>query len=161
RLGTVGVPVPGTQVRLDADGEILIKGPGGMEGYHNLPEETAAVLTPDGWLRTGDIGEITPDGVLRSTDRKKELIKNAAGKYVAPQAMETMFASICPLGRIVVHGDGRSYVTALIALDADALADWAGAHGMADRPHAEVAASPELHQALTAYVDQLNARLPR
>ncbi len=162
RLGTVGVPLPGTQVRIGDDGEVLIKGPGVMEGYHNLPEQTAAVLTEDGWLRTGDIGEITPDGFLRITDRKKDLIKTSGGKYVAPQSIETQFKAICPLAsQIVVHGDGRNYVTALIALDPDEVGAWAAAHGMADAPYSEVAASPAMREAISGYVDSLNAGLGR
>jgi long-chain acyl-CoA synthetase len=162
RLGTVGVPLPGTQVRIDDDGEVLIKGPGVMEGYHNLPDETAAVLTEDCWLRTGDIGEITPDGFLRITDRKKDLIKTSGGKYVAPQSIETQFKAICPLAsQIVVHGDGRNYVTALIALDPDEVTAWAAAHGMDGVPYQEVAASAAMREAISGYVDSLNAGLGR
>ena len=162
RFGTVGLPVPGTQVRLDTDGEILIKSPGVMEGYHNLPEETAAVLDADGWFRTGDIGEITPDGFLRITDRKKELIKTSGGKYVAPQAIESLFKSICPLAsQIVVHGDNRNYVTALIALDAEEVATWAAANQMGGASYAEVVTSEAMQRVVQGYVDQLNARLPR
>lgn len=162
RFGTVGIPVPGTQVRLDTDGEILIKSPGVMEGYHNLPEETAAVLDADGWFRTGDIGEITPDGFLKITDRKKELIKTSGGKYVAPQAIESLFKSICPLAsQIVVHGDNRNYVTALIALDPDEVATWAAANQMGGKSYAEVVTSEEMQRVVQGYVDQLNARLPR
>ena len=162
RFGTVGVPLPGTEVRIDADGEVLIRGPGVMAGYHNLAEETAAVLTEDGWLRTGDIGEITEDGFLRITDRKKDLIKTSGGKYVAPQSIEGRFKAICPLAsHMVVHGDGRNYISALIALDPDELNAWAGAHGMAGAPYAEVAASAVMREAVSGYVDRLNADLGR
>jgi long-chain acyl-CoA synthetase len=163
RLGTVGVPLPGTEVRIEDDGEVLIKGPGVMEGYHNLPEETAAVLTEDGWLRTGDIGEITPDGFLRITDRKKDLIKTSGGKYVAPQSIETQFKAICPLAsQIVVHGDGRNYVTALIALDPEEVSAWAAAHGMGGGvPYQEVVTSDAMREAISGYVDRLNAGLGR
>jgi long-chain acyl-CoA synthetase len=162
RFGTVGIPLPGTHVRLDTDGEILISSPGVMQGYHNLPDETSAVLTQDGWLRTGDIGEITPDGFLRITDRKKELIKTSGGKYVAPQGIESLFKSICPLAsQIVVHGDGRNYVTALIALDPEEVAGWAAANGMTGRDYTEVVRSPQLHDVIAGYVDELNTRLPR
>ena len=162
RFGTVGIPLPGTQVRLDSDGEILIKSPGVMDGYHNLPDETAQVMAGDGWFRTGDIGEITPDGFLRITDRKKELIKTSGGKYVAPQAIESLFKSICPLAsQIVVHGDGRNFVTALIALDPDEVATWAAANQMGGNSYAEVVTSEQMQAVVSGYVDQLNTRLPR
>ena len=94
-----------------------------MRGYHGLPEATAEALDDDGWLHTGDIGELDADGFLRITDRKKDLIKTSGGKYVAPQPIEVAFPVICGLAsQFVVHGDGRNYVTALITLDPDALA---------------------------------------
>ena len=103
-----------------------VRGPGVMRGYHNLPRETEETLTDDGWLRTGDIGELDDQGFLRITDRKKDLIKTSGGKYVAPQAIEVMFKALCPYAsQIVVHGDGRNYVTALITLDPEAIEKWA------------------------------------
>ena len=91
-----------------------------------MPEATAEVLTADGWFATGDIGELDDDGYLRITDRKKDLIKTSGGKYVAPQNVEGLFKAICPYAsQIVVHGDGRNFVTALITLDPEAIADWA------------------------------------
>ena len=126
KLGTVGLVFPGTDVRLAEDGEVLLRGPGVMTGYHGLPEQTAEALTDDGWLRTGDIGELDADGFLSITDRKKDLIKTSQGKYVAPQAIEVLFKGACALAsQIVVLGDGRSYCTALITLDEDALTQWA------------------------------------
>ena len=122
KLGTVGLVFPGTDVRLAEDGEVLLRGPGVMTGYHGLPEQTAEALTDDGWLRTGDIGELDADGFLSITDRKKDLIKTSQGKYVAPQAIEVLFKGACALAsQIVVLGDGRGYCTALITLDEDAL----------------------------------------
>jgi long-chain acyl-CoA synthetase len=162
RFGAVGLPFPGTQVRLDADGEVLVRGPGVMEGYHNLPAETAEVLTEDGWFRTGDVGEITDEGFLRITDRKKDLIKTSGGKYVAPQSIETRFKAVCPYAsQIVVHGDGRNFVSALITLDPDAVEGWAAGHGMAGRPYAEVVSSPQCREMVAGYVEQLNATLGR
>jgi long-chain acyl-CoA synthetase len=161
RFGTVGMPFAGTEVRLADDGEIQVRGPGVMQGYHNLPEETAAVLSQDGWFSTGDIGEFA-DGCLRITDRKKDLIKTSGGKYVAPQLLETQFKAVCPYAsQIVVHGDGRNYVTALITLDSDAMSTWAQANGMAGRRYEEVVTSPEAKAMVAGYVDQLNARLNR
>ncbi|MEU4557700.1 long-chain fatty acid--CoA ligase [Actinoplanes sp. NPDC023936] len=157
--GTVGLPLPGTRVRLGEDGEILLKGPGLMQGYHGLPEATAAALT-DGWLHTGDIGEITERGSLRVTDRKKDLIKTSNGKYVAPQAIEARFKGLCPLaGQVLIHGENRKFVTALIDLDPDEARKWAGAHGLGDASHAEIAGSEALRQEISRCVDELNATL--
>ncbi|BCJ40329.1 AMP-dependent synthetase [Actinoplanes ianthinogenes] len=155
--GTVGRPLPGTRVRIAEDGEILLSGPGMMSGYHGL--DSSAVLQ-DGWLHTGDIGEITERGSLRITDRKKDLIKTSNGKYVAPQAIEARFKAICPLaGQFVVHGEKRKYITALIDLDPDEARKWASAHGLGDASHADIARSAALREAIAGYVEQLNATL--
>lgn len=120
RFGTVGVPLPGTEMKIAEDGEILLRGPGVMVGYHDLPEATAEVLDSDGWFKTGDIGEIDKDGYLRITDRKKDLFKTSQGKYVAPSAIAATFGGICPyVSELVVYGEGRPYAVALIALDPD------------------------------------------
>jgi long-chain acyl-CoA synthetase len=157
--GSVGRPLPGTGVALAEDGEILVRGPGVMQAYHNLPEATAEAM-PDGWLRTGDIGAITAAGSLTLTDRKKDLIKTSNGKYVAPQTIEARFKGTCPLAsQIVVHGDGRKYITALIDLDPDAVRAWATRHGLADLAYPELTAAPALIEAVSGYVDQLNATL--
>ncbi|MCC8247363.1 AMP-dependent synthetase/ligase [Saccharothrix luteola] len=119
KLGTVGKPLVGTEVRIADDGEVLIGGRGIMRGYHGLPDETAETLQ-DGWLHTGDIGELDEAGRLRITDRKKELIKTSGGKYVAPQAVEGLVKANSPyIGNVLVHGDGRNYCVALVTLDAD------------------------------------------
>ncbi len=163
RFGTVGPPLPGTSVRLDVDGEVLIKGPGVMQGYHNLPDATAECFTEDGWFRTGDIGEFTHDGLLAITDRKKDLIKTSGGKYVAPQAIESMFKATCPYAsQIIVHGENRRFVSALIALDPDAMTLWAEQHeGLAGKDYEQVVSSPEAHAMVQEYVDAVNARLGR
>jgi long-chain acyl-CoA synthetase len=161
RIGTVGKPFPGTEVRLADDGEVLLRGPGVMTGYHGLPEETEQVLGPDGWLRTGDIGEVV-EGALRITDRKKDLIKTSGGKYVAPQALEATFKAICPYAsQFVVHGDGRRYVTALVTLDADAMVGWAERHQLAGAPYEQVVTSPGVREMVQGYVDELNRGLGR
>jgi long-chain acyl-CoA synthetase len=162
RFGTVGPVVPGSEVRIAQDGEVLIKGPGVMEGYHNLPELTAETLTEDGWLRTGDIGELDADGYLRITDRKKDLFKTSGGKYVAPSAIEAQFKAICPYAsQFVVHGNERNFCIALITLDPDALTGWAAENGMAGAPYADVVASPQAQQMVGEYVERLNQRLNR
>jgi long-chain acyl-CoA synthetase len=117
RIGTVGRPVDGAQVRLAEDGEILIRSPSVFAGYYKEPEETAAALTEDGWLRTGDVGEIDDDGFLRITDRKKDLIITAGGKNIAPQNLENALKTSRFVSHALVVGDRRPYVTALVTLD--------------------------------------------
>ena len=160
RFGTVGPPMPGTEVKIAEDGEILIKGPAVMRGYHNQPEATAETLI-DGWFSTGDIGEIDDHGYVRITDRKKDLIKTSGGKYVAPQKVEGTVKAACPyVSQVVVHGEGRKYVTALIALDPEAIEEWASGNGVAARG-SELVASPEVHELIESYVAQANAQLER
>ncbi|AZM62375.1 MULTISPECIES: AMP-dependent synthetase/ligase [unclassified Streptomyces] len=162
RTGTVGKPVPGTEVRIADDGEILLRGPGIMQGYHNLPEKTAEVLEPDGWFHTGDIGELSADGYLRITDRKKDLIKTSGGKYIAPAEVEGQFKAICPyVSNILVHGADRNYCTALIALDEVAITAWAAENGMEGKPYAEIVAAPATVEMVDGYVKQLNEGLQR
>ncbi|MFE5284901.1 AMP-dependent synthetase/ligase [Nocardia sp. NPDC056611] len=162
RPGTVGKPLPGTQIRIAEDGEVLIKGPNVTDGYHNLPDETAAALIGDGWLASGDIGELDADGYLRITDRKKDLFKTSGGKYVAPSYIEGLFKSICPLAsQMVVHGDQRKFCSALITLDQDAVTEWADRHGMAGKAYAEVVTSYEMRRDIADSVHALNSRLNR
>jgi long-chain acyl-CoA synthetase len=159
KLGTVGVPVPGTEVKIAGDGEILIKNPAVMYGYHNLPEATTEALA-DGWMATGDIGEFDEDGFLRITDRKKDLFKTSGGKYVAPTHVEGLFKGICPLvSQIMVHGAQRNFVSALITLDPDAVALWAEGNGMAGKNYGEVVSSDSMHAVIEADVAELNGRL--
>ncbi|MEO8743946.1 MAG: long-chain fatty acid--CoA ligase [Candidatus Dormiibacterota bacterium] len=120
RFETVGKPFPGVELKIAEDGEILVKGPGNMLGYHNNPTATAEMIK-DGWICTGDIGEIDGDGFLRITDRKKSLFKTAVGKYVAPQPVEFQLTLDPLIARVVVIGDARPYVTALIVPDWDAV----------------------------------------
>ncbi|MGP3976858.1 AMP-dependent synthetase/ligase [Streptomyces sp. 8N114] len=163
RTGTVGKPMPGTEVRIADDGEILLRGPGIMLGYHGLPEKTAEVLEEDGWFHTGDIGELSDDGYLRITDRKKDLIKTSSGKYIAPAEVEGQFKAICPyVSNILVHGAGRNYCTALITLDEPAITAWAADHeDLKGKPYAEVVASEQVRSLVDGYVEQLNTGLQR
>ncbi|GAA2389003.1 AMP-dependent synthetase/ligase [Streptomyces glaucosporus] len=162
RTGTVGKPLPGTEVRIAEDGEILLRGPGIMQGYHKLPEKTAEVLESDGWFHTGDIGELSDDGYLRITDRKKDLIKTSGGKYIAPAEVEGQFKAICPyVSNILVHGADRNYCTALIALDEPAITGWAREHGLGGRGYAEIVSSDEVRELIDGYVQRLNAGLQR
>ncbi|MCK8431713.1 long-chain fatty acid--CoA ligase [Streptomyces sp. D2-8] len=162
RTGTVGKPLPGTEVRIADDGEILLRGPGVMEGYHKLPEKTAEVLEPDGWFHTGDIGELSPDGYLRITDRKKDLIKTSGGKYIAPAEVEGQFKAVCPyVSNILVHGADRNFCTALIALDEAAITEWAKTNGLEGKSYAEIVAAPVTVEMVDGYVKQLNEGLQR
>ncbi|MFF4583977.1 AMP-dependent synthetase/ligase [Streptomyces sp. NPDC001388] len=162
RTGTVGKPLPGTEVRIAEDGEILLRGPGIMEGYHGLPDKTAEVLEADGWFHTGDIGELSPDGYLRITDRKKDLFKTSGGKYIAPTEVEGQFKSVCPyVSNILVHGADRNFCTALIALDEVSILDWAKENGLEGKSYAEVVAAPATVALVEEYVQQVNQGLQK
>ena len=161
RFGTVGPPIPGSQVKIADDGEILINGPGVMSGYHNLPDATAEALT-DGWFATGDIGEIDEQGYLRITDRKKDLIKTSGGKYVAPQKVEGVLKVASPyVSQVLVHGDGRKYATALITLDPEATEGWAKDQGLSYSSFEELAGSREVHDLIDSQVTEANQSLER
>jgi long-chain acyl-CoA synthetase len=161
-FGSVGWAVPGTEAQIARDGEILLRGPGNMAGYHNLPDESAESVDGDGWLHTGDIGNLDERGFLRITDRKKDLFKTSNGKHVAPSAIESIFAGLCPYAsHLIVHGEGRSFVSALVTLDPDAMAGWAAENAMAGVPYAELVSSPAVREMVQGYVDELNAKLNR
>ncbi len=162
RIGTVGPADPGTELKLAEDGEVLIRGEFVMRGYRNNPEGTAEAIDADGWLHTGDIGQIDEDGHLRIVDRKKELIINAAGKNMSPANIEARIKSSSPLiGQAVCIGDARPYNTALIVLDSDFAPQWAARHGMADKALEELAREPEMIAAVQAGIDEANAHLAR
>jgi long-chain acyl-CoA synthetase len=162
KFGTVGLPCPGVEVKIaPEDGEVLLKGRGIMRGYHNKPEETRATLTEDGWLRTGDIGEVDDKGRLRITDRKKDLIKTSGGKYVAPQHLEGRLKSLLPyISQVVVHGDRRNFCSALITLDEESIAGWKAANGLNGASTKDLAANPQVVSMVQGAVDELNKGLP-
>ncbi len=161
RIGTVGPPMPGIDVKIAQDGEILVRGRVVMRGYHHLVEATREAME-DGWLHTGDIGHLDSAGCLVITDRKKDLIKTSGGKYVAPQELETKLKAICPfVSQVLVHGDQRNYVTALVTLEPDATQKWARAHGLDSTPLAELAERPEVRALVQRYFQRLNDELPR
>ncbi|ONK14427.1 AMP-dependent synthetase/ligase [Streptomyces sp. MP131-18] len=161
RTGTVGKSLPGNEVKIADDGEILLRGPGIMQGYHGLPEQTEAVLGTDGWFHTGDIGELSDDGYLRITDRKKDLFKTSGGKYVAPTEIEGRFKAVCPYAStMIVIGAGRKYCSALIALDEAAILGWAEEAGIGGG-YAEVVAHERTRQLIDGYVQELNGTLQR
>ena len=161
KLGTVGTPVPGAEIRIAADGEVLARGPMVMRGYRNDPEKTTETIDSDGWLHTGDIGEIDADGYLKIVDRKKELIINAAGKNMSPSNIENTLAVYGPLvGTAIVIGDQRPYNVALICLDPDAVAAFATKHGLPAALSA-LARNPVVRESVQSGVDAANANLSR
>ena len=160
-FGTVGPVAVGTEVKIADDGEVMVSGPGVMSGYHNLPEATAETLV-DGWLLTGDIGHLDESGCLVITDRKKDLIKTSGGKFVAPQKVEGAVKAVCPyVSQVLVHGEHRKYISALIALDPDALQTWAKENDLAGTDPAELAALPQVHELIEHYVERANRQLER
>jgi long-chain acyl-CoA synthetase len=162
RFGTVGWPMPQTDVKIADDGEILMKGPGVMDGYHNLPDATAEAIDGEGWFHTGDIGELDAEGFLRITDRKKDMFKTSQGKYVAPSAVSAHFKAICPYAsEIIVYGEGKPYCVALVGLEAEALMGWAAENGLGDKPFGEIARDGKTREMISGYVDQLNNHLNR
>lgn len=162
RVGTVGWPNVQTEIKVAEDGEILVRGEHVMEGYHNNPEATAEVLTEDGWFHTGDIGEVDADGFVKITDRKKDLFKTSNGKYLAPSQIESTFKGLCPyVGQLLVHGENRQFVTALVTLDEEAIQPWAEANGLAGAGYTEIVSSMQAREMVQSYVDELNAGLNR
>jgi long-chain acyl-CoA synthetase len=150
RLGTVGRPLPGVELRIADDGEILARGPNIMRGYYNMPEATAEVLDADGWFHTGDIGEIDDDGFLRITDRKKDLIATAGGKKIAPQPIEGMLRQNPFIANAVMLGDRRKFAIVLLAPDFPQLEEWARGRGLAFGSRSELVRLPEVTAHLEA-----------
>ena len=162
RPGTVGPALRGIEVRIAEDGEILLRGPWVTRGYHGMPAATREALDEGGWLRTGDVGRLDEHGHLVICDRKKDLIKTAGGKYVAPQEIEGLLKAHCPqVAHVVVHGDRRPYVTALVAFDAALLRAWAAGRGLVGFEPAVLARHPEVERLVGGAVDRANAKLPR
>lgn len=160
-MGSVGRPLPGTSIRIAEDGEVLLKGPHIFRGYHNNPEATAAVLDTDGWFHTGDIGTIDRRGFTTITGRKKELIVTAGGKNVAPAVLEDKLRGHPLVSQVVVVGDRRPFVGALITLDADMLPGWLRGHGLPRMDATEAAAHPAVLEALQRAVDRTNDQVSK
>jgi long-chain acyl-CoA synthetase len=160
RLGTVGKPLPGCEVRIADDGEIELRSRGVMKGYWRRPEETARVLDADGWLHTGDLGIIRHSGHVEITGRKKELIVTAGGKNIAPAHFEGLLRSRCPyVAHVVLHGDRRPFCVALVTLDRDATARWAAAHRVSPDPE-RLHEQPAVRELVQDYVDAVHRDLP-
>jgi long-subunit acyl-CoA synthetase (AMP-forming) len=162
RIGTVGPALPGVDVKLADDGEILVRSGGNMVGYRNQPEKTAETFNEDGWLLTGDIGAFDDHGYLKIVDRKKEIIINAAGKNMSPANIEAELKSASPLiGQACAIGDRRPYNTALIVLDSDYAPAWAAKHGIEDTSLPALANNEQVRAAVQAGVDTANGKLAR
>ena len=161
RLGTVGRPVPGMEVRIAEDGEILVRGPLTTPGYLNQPGQTEALIDADGWLRTGDIGTIDADGFVSVTDRKKELVITAGGENIAPAAVENALVAHPLIGQALAYGDRRPYMVALLTLDGEAAPAWARARGITTGSLAALASDPQVLAEVAAGVAAANERLAR
>jgi long-chain acyl-CoA synthetase len=162
KLGTVGLPFEGTEVRIGADGEVQVRGPSVMAGYHHMPEATAAAFTEDGWLRTGDEGQLDDEGFLRITGRIKDMFKTSGGKYIVPPAIEEKFIALCPYAsQFLVFGEARNFCVALIALDPDLTAGWATEQGLLAQSYDELIRLQEVRDLVGEHVNRLNAELNR
>jgi len=161
RLGTVGQPVPGAEVQIADDGEILTRGPMNTPGYLNLPEQTADLIDADGWLHTGDIGAVDQDGFLSVVDRKKELIITAGGENVSPAAVEILLVAHPLIGQALAYGDRRPYLVALLTLDGGVAPAWAKARGIEASSLAELAVNPAVLAEVDRAVTEANSRLAR
>jgi long-chain acyl-CoA synthetase len=156
KFGTVGPLIPGTEVKISEDGEILIRGRGVMRAYHNQPEATAEALK-DGWLHTGDIGKMVGDK-LQILDRKKELIKTSGGKYIAPQHLENALKAFCPyINQVLIHGNNRNFCSALIHLDTESIQRWAGQNGIEKAELTPL--HPKIIALIQSYLNRFNANL--
>jgi long-chain acyl-CoA synthetase len=162
KLGTVGPPTPGIELKLAEDGEVLVRGDSIMAGYRNMPEKTAETIDSEGWLATGDIGELDSEGYLKIVDRKKELIINAAGKNMSPASIEAHLKSASPLiGQAIAIGDQRSYNVALLTLDPEFAPVWAEKNGIEDNSLEALAGNEKVVAAVQEAVDAANAKMSR
>jgi len=159
RFGWVGPPGPGIEQKIAEDGEILYRGRNVMKGYYKMPEETAATMTDDGWLMTGDVGEIDAENFLRITGRKKEIIVTSGGKNIAPARIEGVLATSRYINQVLVVGDRHNYLTALVTLEPDNTAEYALQRGIAFSSAAELANHPDIVALIESEVAEKNKEL--
>ncbi len=160
KLGTVGKPIPETEIKIADDGEILAKGPQVMQGYYKMPDATAEVIDDDGWFHTGDIGEIDEDGFVKITDRKKEIIVNAYGKNIAPAPIENMIKSSFYISQAVVIGDRRKFLSALLVPDFEAIKAWAARVGKEiGEANEDIVKNSDVRELIASEVEKVNLKL--
>jgi long-chain acyl-CoA synthetase len=159
KFGTVGPPGPEIEQKVAPDGEVLFRGRNVMLGYYKNPEETTETIDSDGWLHTGDIGEIDEDGFLRITDRKKAIIVTSGGKNVAPQRVEKIMRTSRYIDQAVVYGDKRKYLTGVISIDPDQIEEWAVKHGIAFDNREELIKHPKVKELIDNEVQEKNESL--
>jgi long-chain acyl-CoA synthetase len=159
KVGTIGKPFPGCEVKIAGDGEILVKGPNVFQGYHKNPEATKETIV-DGWLHTGDIGEIEPDGFIKITGRKKDIIITAGGKNITPANLEAEIKQHPLVSQCVVVGDRRPYLVALVTLDPEEAVKYAQEHDLPEDP-AQLAQNPDVKAAIEAHVEKINQNFAR
>lgn len=161
KMGTVGTPLPGTDIKIADDGEVLIRGPQIFQGYQNNPEATAEVLDAEGWFHSGDLGELDKQGFLTITGRKKEIIVTAGGKNVSPAALEDPLRSHPLISQIVAVGDQKPFIGALITLDAEMLPAWLKAHNLPVMGVVEAAKHPGVLASLERAIERTNKKVSR
>jgi long-chain acyl-CoA synthetase len=161
KIGSVGPALAGVEVRLADDGEVLVRGPINTPGYFKQPEATAALIDGEGWLHTGDVGQLDGDGYLKIVDRKKELIITSSGKNLSPANIEGLLKEHPLIGQALVFGDNRPYVVALIVLDHEVAPAWAARNGIATGDLAALAAHEQVLREVQLAVDGANQRLAR
>jgi long-chain acyl-CoA synthetase len=159
RIGTVGRTLPGVELRVAEDGEILTRSPSVFQGYYRDPQATAEAVDADGWLHTGDVGELDADGHLTITDRKKDIIITAGGKNISPSEIENRLKVSPYVREAVVVGDRRRHLVALIGIELDTVGDWAGRRGVAFTTYRDLTQKPEVVELVGAWVDEVNGEL--
>lgn len=159
RFGWVGPPGPGIEQKIASDGEILFRGRNVMKGYYKMPDETTATITEDGWLKTGDLGEIDDEGFLRITGRKKEILVTSGGKNIGPAAIEGQLATSRYIHQVCVVGDRRHYLTALITLEPEAIKAFAAQHQIAAGSTDELGQHPEIKKLIETEIAERNQSL--
>ena len=159
KFGTVGPALPGTEIRIAPDGEILVKGRHVFREYFRDPEATREAIDAEGWMHTGDIGVLDTDGFLRITDRKKDIIVTSGGKNIAPQNVENLLKNDPFISQAFVYGDRKKYLTALVTLSPDEILAWAAKHGIAERDIPALSANPEVKKLIGGRIDEINKGL--
>src|SRR5262249_52817740 len=159
KLGTVGKPNAIVQVRIAEDGELLVKGAQVFKGYWNMPEETRAAFTPDGWFKTGDIAQMDSDGFISITDRKKDLIKTSGGKFIAPQPIENALKNNVLIAQAAVVGDKRKYASVILSPHFPLLEDWAHANQVNFSSRADLVRNNKVRELYRGIVEDLNKKL--